>query len=78
MQYSESEVVYFEVREISSALLYELKEFLRVNVIVPIKVSSGDNNGGGSCYYSGFFAKKSTEAIEKWFKERGFQKTPKL
>ena len=73
MEYSRSDVVFFEIKEMPSALLGELREFLRLRVIVPVNRSTeGDNGVGDTCYFSGSFNKKSAEAIEEWLQTKGF------
>lgn len=72
MRYSKTDdVSLFEIKGLSSAMLNSLREFLRMNMIVPVGKSGDgyDEDGGG--YYNGAFSLGAAKQIEKWLQDRG-------
>ena len=86
MDYFRQTVVFLNITGMSPELLYELGEFLRVNMITPLSRSTegiSDANGKERthseprtervAYFAGSFTEPAVVKIEKWLQEKGGQ-----
>lgn len=78
MPYHTVEVVLIDVKGISPALLRDFLEFLRLNMIVPIRPISESDGESQDAHFNGSFVKTDAERAEKWLKENNvLYKQPK-